>query len=496
MKGAIKFSFERNDYFTGKLLSARDFIVEQKYFNDKRRQLNLFTEGHGILYGLEVLKTGDNRQDESISIKPGIAIDPFGREILIPQIDTRVLSELEGFPADEYIGALYLCLEYDENRKEEASLSESSVENSSEKRYNRIVEGYKLVLKTQAPPTPLSIFARFKYNVQLLYADDKIIIWHKSPRFVSPNELAEASFICVKLQKNLRVKLEYQANLKELIIHNQLNEHISFESSDRSDITEFEHKYFIKGASQDGSINFNNENLKIMIGDSLVNIDSKSAVVQSIEISLREQLINDYYKENLPDFLNSKLKENLCLAKVFITQARSIMGIRYHINHVEKSIFTDYIHPKQLTQCIYDGNPTLMSNIEPTALPQFQPLPKPKPDLEVKTGVIEMNLDLPRNHCCYTGEIQHGLGAGPVLIATGLEEAVQNPFTEPNGNNEVIYSGDYGVFNKSDYASEHAGLSIGVMSYPRKGSFIIGISSPGTHIEGKVKIRWWAFKAQ
>lgn len=490
MKGAIKLSFERNDYYTGKLLSARDFIVEQKYFNDKRRQLNLFTEGHGVLYGLEVLKTGDNRQEESISIKPGIAIDPLGREVLIPQIDTRVLSELEGFPADEYIGALYLCLEYEESGKAEASLSEGS--NDNEKRFNRIAEGYKLILKTQPPSTPLSCFARYRYNAQLLYADEKIIIWHKSPRFICANDSAEASFICVKLQKNLRVKVEYQADLQGLLIDGQPND-IQFESSDRSDITEFEYKYCLKGMGSNGSITFSNENLKIIIGDSLVNINAASVAVQSIETSIREQVIKDYYKENLRDFLDSKLKENLYLAKIFITQARSVLGIRYHINHVENSIFTDYIHPKQLTQSIYDCSPSHMSAVEPMPKPQYQPMPKPKNSVEVKTGVVEIYMDLPRNHCCYSSEIRHELGPGPVLIATGLEEAVPNPFAETE-TCEVIYSGDYGVFDKSEYSSTHAGLSIGVMTFPQKGSFIIGIRSNETKIGEKVKIRWWAYQ--
>lgn len=80
------------------------------------------------------------------------------------------------------------------------------------------------------------------------------------------------------------------------------------------------------------------------------------------------------------------------------------------------------------------------------------------------------------------------------MIATGLEEIAQNIYAELIDNNEVIYSGDYGVFNKSEYASQHNGLSIGVMTFPQRGSFIIGIRSNEAQIGEKVKIRWWAYK--
>ena len=40
MNNSNFFPLERNRYFYGKMLTARDFETEQRYFNNKRRLLN------------------------------------------------------------------------------------------------------------------------------------------------------------------------------------------------------------------------------------------------------------------------------------------------------------------------------------------------------------------------------------------------------------------------------------------------------------------------
>ena len=49
------YSFERNNYFYGKLLTSKDFQNEQRYTNDKRRLINRTLHGMGIVYGMDVV---------------------------------------------------------------------------------------------------------------------------------------------------------------------------------------------------------------------------------------------------------------------------------------------------------------------------------------------------------------------------------------------------------------------------------------------------------
>ena len=50
MNNSNFFPLERNRYFYGKMLTARDFETEQRYFNNKRRLLNRTLYGAGVAF--------------------------------------------------------------------------------------------------------------------------------------------------------------------------------------------------------------------------------------------------------------------------------------------------------------------------------------------------------------------------------------------------------------------------------------------------------------
>jgi hypothetical protein len=72
----------RNRYFYGKLLDVFHFELEQEYFNSKRWLLNRLVTGPGVVCGLDVVLTDDNRK---VIVMPGLAIDRCGREIIVPK---------------------------------------------------------------------------------------------------------------------------------------------------------------------------------------------------------------------------------------------------------------------------------------------------------------------------------------------------------------------------------------------------------------------------
>lgn len=140
MKNMKYFPFERNKYFYGKLLTVDDFETEQRYMNDKRRVLNRFLYGTGVVCGLNVVPI----DDMTISVEPGLALDFSGREIVVDTPAVKKLSMIDGF--DSFIRSgdekkyLYLCMDYKETEREPVHnvTGESGVE------YNRYQEGYEL----------------------------------------------------------------------------------------------------------------------------------------------------------------------------------------------------------------------------------------------------------------------------------------------------------------------------------------------------------------
>jgi hypothetical protein len=79
---------ERLNYYEGEFLGALDFQAEQEYHRDMRRRHNVGQHTWGIVSGLDLVLipnglTAANGPAVDIYIQPGMAIDGFGREIVV-----------------------------------------------------------------------------------------------------------------------------------------------------------------------------------------------------------------------------------------------------------------------------------------------------------------------------------------------------------------------------------------------------------------------------
>ena len=72
---------KRNNYYSGKLLSADDLNAEQTYLRTRLRYHNRLLLGCGCVSGLKVCLSKDDC--ESVVVHPGFAVDPHGNEIII-----------------------------------------------------------------------------------------------------------------------------------------------------------------------------------------------------------------------------------------------------------------------------------------------------------------------------------------------------------------------------------------------------------------------------
>ena len=138
MKTNQRFSFERNRYYSGKMLTSADFQIEQGYMNDKRRFINCAMFGSGIVWGGSVY----NLDDLSVMIESGAFIDSRGREIIIPQAEIRKLSAIEGFE-NVISDRAYLCEAYDE---EDINPMYAVRQGEEQLECNHIREGYRIFL--------------------------------------------------------------------------------------------------------------------------------------------------------------------------------------------------------------------------------------------------------------------------------------------------------------------------------------------------------------
>jgi hypothetical protein len=165
----------RNHYFTGKLLTERDFTAEQKYMADKLRLHHVALHGWGIVCGLKVMPH-PYCPALRIVVEPGLAVDGCGREVRVPERVELTLpvpsplftedpcppgftsEEIEqqmyeaGEEPDQPAFTLYVCLRYAECGAEQmpAPFSECAC-GSSGTQPNRICESHELMIFTDEP---------------------------------------------------------------------------------------------------------------------------------------------------------------------------------------------------------------------------------------------------------------------------------------------------------------------------------------------------------
>lgn len=135
---------EKNQFFQGKLMTARDMQIEQEYHADRLHVLNRFATGTGILYGAEVSSVEETETDLKVTVEPGVVIDAYGRPVIIEHTTTKTLPR----PSDDII---YLYLRFDETELESVPVPEVRGASTEEYMSNRIVEGFELTYQESRP---------------------------------------------------------------------------------------------------------------------------------------------------------------------------------------------------------------------------------------------------------------------------------------------------------------------------------------------------------
>ena len=142
--------FERNNFYFGKLMTARDFTDEQRYFNEKRWMVNHFGLGWGVLCGLKVRPHDCERN--RVIVEPGFAIDRYGHEIAVFREETVDLTTAQDDCPPETPYLYYVSIKY-----EECAVNPSPVpiEDCDDLRqecvFNRTREAYRFVVTRRKP---------------------------------------------------------------------------------------------------------------------------------------------------------------------------------------------------------------------------------------------------------------------------------------------------------------------------------------------------------
>ncbi len=140
---------ERLHYYERQFLGALDFEAQQTYHRDLQRRHSLGQHTWGIVVGLELMaQPSDNGGDEiDVFISAGMAIDGFGREIILMYPVQLDLGLFDGFTTTKHYE---VWLAYTEELTQRPAFGYEQCDLESQ--FSRVRETYRVLVGTQPVP--------------------------------------------------------------------------------------------------------------------------------------------------------------------------------------------------------------------------------------------------------------------------------------------------------------------------------------------------------
>jgi len=502
MKNKNYYPFERNHYFYGKLLTVRDFELEQKYFNNKRRILNRLMHGVGVVAGLDVV----HLDDQSISVEAGLALDFYGREIVVQEPATKKLHMLDGFDQVKNSPQAYLCIEYDEQLAEPVhSVASTPRETSESDQYNRIAETYRLFLTDESLPPEVITYHKLYQDKKILFKNEKLTVEQLVPKYVRQGEKLDLTVHITKRGSTDPVGLQYQLETEHLTDgKGEKSLSVSFQEKDNKSELKLQQNYTLDASQVKKTtdrLTVSQESFRLILGEEEFALDQDfSFQVQVIEEPLEERLLADYYSQDFSELISAGQQARIYLAKLHLITTDQM----YLIEFLDKMPYQQYVLNNELlwlmmqTRDLRNGNgkeslPTAGLEEKIHHVMAEHLTKDENQETAWTTGVEEIDLGIEntRNRRFYSNEIAHGLGTGPVALLFALED-VYNILDDTEDS--VLIFGENSVFDKTFYETGLPDYRIGALAYPNRGTFRIGVHLLDTLNADALKIRWWAYK--
>ena len=143
-----KFQFKRVNPFQGLVIDVDTWHDAHNYHREQLRLHHLVLHQVGIVNGLQV--TANNPADLSVIIHPGVAIDPEGNVIIVPQVQRYTLQTQQK-------GMIYLVIQFRE-------IPSGPYQPAQDGQPTRIIEGYRIQERDNLPEEPHLELARIELN--------------------------------------------------------------------------------------------------------------------------------------------------------------------------------------------------------------------------------------------------------------------------------------------------------------------------------------------
>lgn len=494
MKNLNYFPFERNKYFYGKLLSVEDFETEQKYMNDKRRIINRFLHGSGVVCGMNVVLI----DDRTISVEMGLALDAAGREIVIDKPITKKLSMIEGFDsymeADEDNSNLYLCIDYAEKEKEAVhSIAGGNSASKENGEYNKYEESYHLYLTNIEPQKDNLSYTDLYEDTITLFWGNGIRIKQVMPKIIESGKEFDLKIIVENLGQQLPISFSYSLEL--ICIENDGKNwmQIEFNEENYDKAYEYEMVYKLKASPVKdiaGTITVESNSFELNIGGRKITALAKGKnSAQIINGDVKKEIISHYYKSAMERITQNTYQHSIYLAKISVIKA----GTSYLIEHIQQMPFKQYAYNNMFTAAINDIHFNEIRSIKEELDKRRNEIVTYKADdknsissgvsVASGTAILDLGIGGIAGQKFFTEKIAHGLGVGRVHITLG------QAYTLRDESNVVFGSPDIFEDKEATFRGDLA-AKVDVTN----GTFNIGVRLTEATTISQIKVHWIAVK--
>lgn len=501
MNNANFFPFERNRYFYGKLLTVRDFEVEQRYHCTKRELLNRLVHGAGVVCGL-----GVTASDEStLMIESGMALDYQGREIIVPEPLFRKLPMLEGQETLAGKKDAYLCLAYAQEDVEPVNATGAEV--GAQRQFDLTREGYRLFLTAEPPAYQSLLETAGRENVSVLYQSDELILVLSLPSILCAGEEFQVQVLVVKNENtppvqfslegentfaesdNGRVRLAWRESREEKRCVYTVN--FPLRAKAMSDV---DSRLFPSGCELNvelGSHHYKNY-LEVPAAVHLCR-DQEACRLRRMG---QDDLARHLRGQDLPLYL-AKLELIHSAGGVFVGGVTSLpFQQAVKGEHTTKGDGTgDLTVTTSVRSLEYWQKPDVKAVYQPStgALHLDFGIPSPEQyDYAVAHGTVDLTMPggIRVNSRVFSQEIAHGLGAGAVDVRLSVE------FMDKEREETALLCGNSEVFKHKSIKSAPPWVEAAALVYPERGTMRIGLWLHDT-VEGNlIRVHYFAQKPE
>lgn len=494
MKSNQLLPFERNRYYVGKLLTSADFQVEQVYSNQKRRFLNELMFGSGIVCGLGVYSL----DDLSIMVESGVAVDGWGREIVVENSVMKKLSAIEGFDGLQTNSAV-LCLRYEEEQVHPVYAIATGAQGESYE-YNRVREGYSLCLRDRdtLPRDQFSLDAFL--STAVLYEDSDYSVSLSLPSTIGCGQVVRLEATVTQLSANAH-PLTLTAPLQTPALVSVDGNHLLNISIDQvlpgqgNSVTQC---YWLTARpvpSSGSTLMISADSISVKVGESprtasdsfllkiaVAELSTEALVARAIgSVSLEEHAIDNRTElVELAEFTLQRTKS------AYIIEAVIEDGIKHYLEtNATSSLRTEY---RKWFSTTPEGSVSTTSSTR-TEVVQV-PAPTYR-EPQYATGICEISLpqNLRPGQIVYSDDIVHGLGKGLVYVTAGIEYFSEDKKLGKTARNTIY--GNSQFFPSEESPVPSATTAVKVMN--DRGSFVIAIRVDSPTPMVVLNIRWNAF---